>query len=505
MTQKITLKHYAAAGCPAVAIETADEDRIIASVIATLGTDRPIYRIASTGGLVDAITGIALDEKASYPLAFSRVTKARSVLIVLDLQHIIKNAAAYRTLRDILPRVKAAGSMLIMLAPNWTLPAEIEHDVPVMRDNLPTRTELAQSLKVCEISTGVTVADPAPVLDAMTGLTMGEAENSVAMAYAVTGKFDTSIITAEKMKLVRQNGLVDVISPADITELGGLGEFRKCVNEEILPSIHDTEVSVAGVLLNGVLGNGKSLAIRILGGLLGYPILAVNFGRLKGSLQGQSEANTLSVFRLARAIAPCIMMFDELEKGVGGHASSAQTDGGVGLGMLGIFLTQAQEIRDNGEKVFLAATTNDYEKLPSELTRRFELQFFVGLPSLIERKEIAAKKLAKFAPKCTGLAPDIAELAEDWTGAEIEDLVRSAARRSQRQITKQVLVDSAKDIKPIARRRAEEISRLQQWGRDNLRMANTVDDTPQAKPKRKISSTPTIDKLVADTFSGGQA
>ena len=504
---KATLLHYKAAGYPAVAIATADEDRAIGSIL----TDFPkslVMRVASMGGITNARDGSAIDEKAAYPAAFARCSgRENNVLIVLDFQHIIKNAGAYRTLRDALPLVKSRGALIVLIAPSWTLPAELEHDMPVINDALPSRDEINAALEVCKAATNATVENSAALLDAASGLTIAEAENAFALAYAVDGTFNPLLVSDEKMKRVRQSGLVEISKPADISELGGLGELQRCIREEIIPSMADREIAASGMILDGVPGTGKSLSARIISGMLGWPCLRVDIARLKGSLVGQSESNIISVFKLARAIAPVVLFFDELEKGVGGFASSAQSDSGVTLGMVGTILTQLQEIRDNNEKIFVIATTNDYQKLPAELTRRLEIKFFVDLPSREEREEIAAKKLAKF---CNGFvkesyASDIADMSEKWTGAEIEDLVRSAARRSRRNITLDVLKAAAADIKPIALVRSEEISKLREWGHANLRLANTKQaDTPTPKT-RKVAKHETINSSIADVLSGGNA
>ena len=153
-------------------------------------------------------------------------------------------------------------------------------------------------------------------------------------------------------------------------------------------------------------------------------------------------------------------------------ASSANTDSGVTLGMVGHFLTWLQE---HTAEILVVMTCNTYELLPAELTRagRIDERFFVDIPGLSEREEIAAVHLRKYEvpdPACAAL---VAGLSDGWTGAEIEQLVRSAARRTRRAITQDSLVTCAADIKPISKVRAGEITALRDWGKANLRMANT--------------------------------
>src|SRR3990167_6454931 len=116
--EKVTLRHYAAAGYAAVAIATSDEDRAVASVIAAF-PKRLVMRVAAIGGVIDARTGDIIAEKEQYPAAFGRAANTpQSVLIMLDFQHSIKQPAPYRILRDILPRLKSADvrSLVVLVA-----------------------------------------------------------------------------------------------------------------------------------------------------------------------------------------------------------------------------------------------------------------------------------------------------------------------------------------------------------------------------------------------------
>ena len=495
----MNIKHYAAAGFPAVAIATSDEDRAVANILAAF-PQRDVLKIACMGGLIDAKTDKLIDEQAEYPAAFARAaSRCNQVIIVLDYQHIIKTPAMYRLLRDALPRIKSVttdptsgkfASLLVLVAPSWKFPAEVEHDIAVINDSLPSREELDTALQVCIDARPESMRPSTDarnmLLNNACGQTLTEAENSFALA-GINGKaFDPAIVAEQKMKIVRQSGLAEIIPHADSADLGGLGELKKCIDEEIIPSMSDSDIAVNSIILDGVPGTGKSLAARIISGKLGYPIMRVDMQSLKarsGGIVGQSENGLIELFKLARAIAPVVLFFDETEKGFKGGTSN--NDSGVSGGMLGIMLTQTQDIRDRNEKVFFVYTTNDFQALPTELTRRMEIKFFVDIPSRAEREEIAAKKLSRYS-KDASLAADIADLTEDWTGSEIEDLVRSAARRSRRNITLDVLKAASADIRPIAKTRADEISRLRAWGKANLRLANS--QTVASKTKRSIST-----------------
>src|SRR3990167_581105 len=504
---QVSLKHYAAAGYPAVCIATADEDRIVSSVLASF-PKRIVLRIAATGGLISARDNVPVDEKVGYLVAFQKAcTMPQTVLVVLDYQHIVKQPGPYRMLRDMLPRLKTSKSLLVLVAPSWTLPAELEHDIPVETDVLPTREELRAPLQLCADmvpAIDLTKIDVNPLLDSVSGLTIAEAENTLALSRALNkGQFNAQFASDAKMRLVRQSGLAEIVEPASPQEIGGYGEFQDCIDSEVIPSMSDSQLAVSGISADGVQGTGKSLGARILSGKLGWPIMRVDIESLKarsGGIVGQSEKGIIDVFKLARAVAPVILFFDEIEKGFRGSTSSG--DSGVSPGMSGVFLTQTQEVQDNHEKVILYATSNDFQALPAEITRRFEIQFFFDLPGLSEREEIARIKLAKFAAGYEKFAQHIAEQTHDWTGSEIEKLVRTVARKTKRVITQSAIDSSLSTVSPLAKIRAEEITRLRDWGKSNLRLANTAPGKQLTKPKRTVS---VIDTDMAENLSGGNA
>lgn len=471
------------AGFPIVAVATVEEERFLTALCAALPPDAPVWTIHCLGGMRDARTGKVVDAKATYPSAFSAAAaKHDSVLVVYDYQHVIRNPAGYRQIRDQLPALKARGSMIVLVAPHWELPPEIRHEVPVIHWQLPTKEQLGVALDVCLRSVGETADDRTrkAALDAASGLTLSEAEGAFALSLAQHRRLDRTAIEARKLEVIRQTGYLQVSPPTDLTSIGGLGELRRYISEEVVSSWDDPDLRVRGVLLVGVPGTGKSLSARAFGAALQCPVVRLDLGAVKGSLVGESERNLRHALAVCDAVAPAVVWLDEVEKAVGGYASSARTDSGVTLGLVGALLTWMQERKS---QTVVVATCNDYSALPPELTRagRFDERFFVDLPTRVEREEIAAVHLRRFGANgecaCT-----LATLSEGWTGAEIEQCVLSAARRTRRAITPAAIEDAAREIRPISRVRAKEIDELRQWARDALRRANTPDDDDVVAP-----------------------
>jgi hypothetical protein len=139
------------------------------------------------------------------------------------------------------------------------------------------------------------------------------------------------------------------------------------------------------VLLLSPPGCGKSQFCKALGREVDRPVLILDVGSLMGSLVGQSEERTRQALRVIDAMAPCVVMIDEVEKAFSGVNGSG--DSGVSSRMFGTFLSW---LNDHESDVFVVCTANDVSKLPPEFGRseRFDGIFFLDLPGQEERAAI---------------------------------------------------------------------------------------------------------------------
>lgn len=485
------------AGYPVLAIETYEEGRV-SKAVAEAFPNRQVYTYSATSELIDGITGKVVNPQCKWADAFKTVATEKPsrrsdgsegrgpVLIMFDYQHVVAGPAGYRPLLQYLEAAKDHRALFILVAPSWKLPEELKHAVPVIQLPLPSEAELGVRLDAIETAYKANVSDFALAsevrsaqLRAARGMTLEEAENSFSLS-ALAG-WDAGIVEREKMRLVK-SPCMSVEQPISIEALGGLGRLKRYIQEEVLASINDEALRVRGLLLCGIPGTGKSLSAKVTSSLLGWPLVRFDLSAAKGSLMGQSEAAIRNALALADAVSPCVLWMDEIEKCVGGAASSHQTDGGTVSSMVSTLLTWMQE---HSSPVVVVATANDYSKLPAELTRagRFDERFFLDLPRASERVQIARIHLTRLG--CSAdLAATVAEMADEWTGAEIEQLIKSAARRTARQITPGALEAAAAEIIPMSRN--ANIKEFRQWASEHLRIANDDEVTAPAPTGRKL-------------------
>jgi SpoVK/Ycf46/Vps4 family AAA+-type ATPase len=184
---------------------------------------------------------------------------------------------------------------------------------------------------------------------------------------------------------------------------------------------------------------------------------------------GETEKHIQQVFRVAEALAPCVLWIDELEKVFAGSGpDSASVDAGVSSRLLASLLSWMQ---DRKAPVFVAATCNNVNALPPELIRkgRFDELFFVDLPNQPERKQILGLQLSKHNRDAAAFDLDrISTAAHGFSGAEIEAAVQSAlytAYSSKQELSTEMLLSVISQTVPLSVTRAEEIEAQRAWAK----------------------------------------
>ena len=177
----------------------------------------------------------------------------------------------------------------------------------------------------------------------------------------------------------------------------------------------------------GVQGTGKSMAAKIIANEWKLPLLRLDFGRLFASLVGQSESRIRKMIQITEALAPCVLWVDEMDKAFAGTQNSG--DNGTTNRVLATFITWLAE---KTTPVFVVATANNIDWIPPEVIRkgRFDEVFFLALPTREERKSIFTVHLKKARPERIQAfeLKLLSELSNDFSGAEIEQVIVEAMR-----------------------------------------------------------------------------
>ena len=224
-------------------------------------------------------------------------------------------------------------------------------------------------------------------------------------------------------------------------DIGGLEDVKANLREMILYPIEHPDKfhkfgmkPSKGVLFYGPPGCGKTLMAKAVANECSSNFISIKGPELLTMWFGESEANVREIFDKARGAAPCVLFFDELDSVGTARGSSMGDAGGAGDRVLNQLLT---EMDGAGAKknLFFIGATNRPDILDEALIRpgRLDQLIYIPLPDKGARKNIFKAVLRKspVAPNCS--FDFMAELTQDFTGADITELCQRAAKAAIRE------------------------------------------------------------------------
>ncbi|KAK6263322.1 hypothetical protein QUC31_009138 [Theobroma cacao] len=182
-----------------------------------------------------------------------------------------------------------------------------------------------------------------------------------------------------------------------------------------------------GVLMFGPPGCSKTLMARAVASKAGLNFLAVKGPELFSKWVGESEKAVRSLFAKARANAPSIIFFDEIDSLA--VIRGKESDGvSVSDRVMSQLLVELDGLHQRVDVTVIAAT-NRPDKIDSALLRpgRFDRLLYVGPPNKNDREDIFRIHLRKIPCSSDVSLKELAHLTEGCTGADISLICREAA------------------------------------------------------------------------------
>jgi len=215
-------------------------------------------------------------------------------------------------------------------------------------------------------------------------------------------------------------------------DIGGLEDAKQQLRETIeWPFIYQgfyefmNSKPPNGILLFGVPGTGKTLMVKALAHETEINFISIKGPEFLSKWVGESAKAVRETFRKARAAAPCIIFFDEID------AIAVKRSEGSSSHVVEQVVAQLLTEMDGLEElknVVLIAATNRPDLLDPALLRsgRFGRHIEVPLPNKKSRVEIFKIHLSNRPVNHNIDIEKLAELLEGYTGADIKAICEEA-------------------------------------------------------------------------------
>ncbi|GAA5918339.1 hypothetical protein JCM1841_002179 [Sporobolomyces salmonicolor] len=265
-------------------------------------------------------------------------------------------------------------------------------------------------------------------------------------------------------------------------DVGGLDKVKIELQETVQYPVEHPEKFLKygmspskGVLFYGPPGTGKTLLAKAIAHECQANFISIKGPELLTMWFGESEANVRDVFDKARAAAPVVMFFDELDsiakaRGGGGGGDA----GGAGDRVLNQILTEMDGM--NAKKnVFVIGATNRPDQIDPALLRpgRLDQLIYIPLPDEPSRVSIL-KACLKRSPVSKNV--DLQFLAKNthgFSGADLTEICQRAAKLAIRA-----------SIEADMKRERERKARLAELGEDAE--VKEEDDTMQEEEEDPV-------------------
>jgi peroxin-1 len=228
---------------------------------------------------------------------------------------------------------------------------------------------------------------------------------------------------------VKNAGVVQISNSLD--DVGGMQRVKSALFDMLSFQTQHSELFASapvrvqtGMLLYGYPGCGKTMIVGAACKSVGLPLIVVQGPEILNKYIGASESEVRRVFDRARAVAPCVLFFDEFDaiSRRRGHDNTGVTDRVVNQLLTSL---DGFEVLKN---VFVIAATSRPDIIDPALLRpgRLDTHLLCDLPDANERTDVL-----RVACKSVGLGADVdlahvAGTCEGMTYADVNALVYSA-------------------------------------------------------------------------------
>ncbi len=469
---------------PIIVLVSPEEDRQEKLLNRFAASAKPAELPVIVWNCVDGFIGHGTEEHTDPMKALNWIAESgpKGLYLLKDFEGVADDRHLRRGLRDTAMKIRNSGRFLFVLQQTAELPDILKPMSYIVMSMFPDEAEI-KGLVMKLIGQRTIDEDVLErLVVALKGMSITESEHVLRRLINERPDFDEEFFAAvleAKEQVTRKEGILEFVPPDNsLSKLGGLDQLKEWVRERsslYLPETRGQNLPrPRGVLLMGISGCGKSLAVKIIAREWKLPLFRLDMNLVFAGVGGTAEWIFHRALEAVETVAPAVLWIDEIEMGIAGY-SEGET--GSNTRIFSTFLTWMQEHRGD---VFVAATANRINLLPAEILRkgRFDQVFFVDLPNDEERKEILTIHLDRAgmdAAKYDLIL--LASATRTWNGAEIEQAVKSARITGHAQgveVSQNALLASFGKIIPLSRTMEEQVKSIRSWARTRAIPATKV-------------------------------
>jgi SpoVK/Ycf46/Vps4 family AAA+-type ATPase len=215
-------------------------------------------------------------------------------------------------------------------------------------------------------------------------------------------------------------------------DVGGMEELKEEIRLKITYPLQFPDLYKAygrktggGILIYGPPGCGKTLILRAVAGEVPCNYLAVGLHEIFDPYFGSTERNLHQIFETARANAPCVLVFDDLDSLAQDRRQIRESQM---RNLVNQFLHEMDGIRSDNQRILVIGATNQPWALDPAFRRpgRFDQAIFVPPPDAPARAQII-ELLAKDKPIADFDAAALIEATNGFSGADLKWVFDRAA------------------------------------------------------------------------------
>ena len=223
-------------------------------------------------------------------------------------------------------------------------------------------------------------------------------------------------------------------------DVGGLENVKRELQELVQYPVEHPDMFLKfgmspsrGVLFYGPPGCGKTLMAKAIANECQANFISIKGPELLSMWFGESSANIRELFDKARAAAPCVLFFDEIDSIASARASNTG-DSGAADQVVNQLLTEMDGM-DSKKNVFIIGATNRPDTIDPAIVRPGRLDQLIYIPLPDEKSRLAIlKSCLRKAPISEAIDLEyLAKSTPGFSGADLTEICQRACKLAIRE------------------------------------------------------------------------